>query len=433
MASFGYQSPLPTIQEHDMDPTVDTLVEIGRRDEDSTGTFSDTTNSSSSSNYEEGTKGYNGTNHTAATTTTTSTNVRRRVVVRRARSISSPSLTATFGVSPNSDMIQQEDFRESNFFWTDPTSLNDGSILTTNDYDDPGHGHDDDHDDDASSASAVISEILDPLFLEEVEAFGDVHGARRNENFDNKSCDGSSTMSVSTTVIDADVLNALRDSLHVNEHAWIEKSNGQIDPKILLWIKLFHFAHGQRLDKKRSSPYLIVNLFKNVSNVRSDMTWAQDAAHRREVGLPYISYEDYYNKEQNGLVRPYFTYIYMLACIAMMIVTFDRSEWSFADPNINPMLGPPPEVLLEMGALESRTMIENNEWWRLITPMFLHAGIIHLGINMVAMILMMRIIERSHGSLPTAGLFLVSGSAANVVSALLQPGFILVGVSTISG
>ena len=419
MASFGYQSPLPTIQEHNMDPTVDTLVEIGRRDEDSTGTFSDTTNSSSSSsNCVEETKGRNGTSNT-------SPNVRRRVVIHRARSISSPSLSATF--SPIS-MTQQEDFRERNFFWTDSTSLNDDLILTTNDYDD----HDHDHDDDASSASAVISEILDPLFLEEIEAFGDVQGARRNENFDNKSCDGSSTMSVSTTVIDADVLNALRDSLHVNEHAWIEKSNGQIDPKILLWIKLFHFAHGQRLDKKRSSPYLIVNLFKNVSNVRSDMTWAQDAAHRREVGLPYISYEDYYNKEQNGLVRPYFTYTYISACIAMILFTFDRSEWTFADPNTNPMIGPPPEVLLEMGALESRTMIENNEWWRLITPMFLHAGIIHLGINMVSMILMTRIIERSHGSIATAGLFLVSGSAANVVSALLQPGFILVGVSTTS-
>ena len=412
-----------------MDPTVDTLVEIGRRDEDSTGTFSDTTNSSSSSD-DEGTKGHIVTNNISSITrhqTTTPNNVRRRVVVPRARSISSPSLSITFGVSPTSDMTQPEDFRERNFDWTEATSLNDGSIRTTNDCDDY------DHDDDASSASAVISEILDPLFLEEIEAFGDVQGGGRgNENFDNKSCDDSSAMSVSTAVIDADVLDALRDSLYVNEHAWIEKSNGQIDPKILLWIKLFHFAHGQRLKKKRSRPYLVVYLFKNVSNVRSDLTWAQDAAHRREVGLPYISYEDYYNKEQNGLVRPYFTYIYILACVTMMVVTFDRSEWTFADPNTNPMIGPPPEILLEMGALESRTMIENNEWWRLITPMFLHAGIIHLGINMVGMILMMRIIERSHGFFATAGLFLASGVAANVVSALLQPGFILVGVSAVS-
>jgi membrane associated rhomboid family serine protease len=209
----------------------------------------------------------------------------------------------------------------------------------------------------------------------------------------------------------------------------MERSNGRIDPKILLWIKLFHFAHGQRLKKKRSIPYLVVNLFTNVSNIRSDLIWAQDAAHRREVRLPYISYEDYYKKEQNGLIRPYFTYMYILACIAMMLVAFDRNNWQIADPKINPMLGPPPEVLLELGALESRTMIANNQWWRLVTPMFLHAGIIHLAINMLAMILMMRIIEQSHGMSSTAGLFIVSGLAANLISALLQPGFILVGAS----
>jgi membrane associated rhomboid family serine protease len=160
-----------------------------------------------------------------------------------------------------------------------------------------------------------------------------------------------------------------------------------------------------------------------------DLIWAQDAAHRRQEGKPYIAWSDYYEKERQGLVRPYFTYLLILISTIMMIVAFYMNNWEIEAMKINPLVGPSPEVLLQLGALQGRRMIEDREWWRLLTPIVLHAGLIHLVMNMAVMALIGRVIERNHGFVHTGLLFVVSALGGNMLSALMQPGFILVGAS----
>jgi membrane associated rhomboid family serine protease len=236
-----------------------------------------------------------------------------------------------------------------------------------------------------------------------------------------------STRSISTTsslLDDPDVLDALRTSL---------RSPGGLaqglEPIVAVWIKLFEFAQTQRFKKYRVRPYGIVGLFSNLSDIRSDLTWAQDAAHRRKSGKPYVAWADFYRKEQQGLVRPYFTYMIILASVVMMVFAFYRNDWVIEPMKVNPLLGPSPRVLLDLGALQGRFMIENRQWWRLITPMVLHAGIVHLLLNMAVMVLIGRTIERNHGFLHTSSLFVASAIGGNMLSALMQPGFILVGAS----
>jgi membrane associated rhomboid family serine protease len=113
----------------------------------------------------------------------------------------------------------------------------------------------------------------------------------------------------------------------------------------------------------------------------------------------------------------------------MMLVAFHLNGWKIEPLKVNPLAGPTPEVLLALGALNGRLMIETGSYYRLVTPIFLHAGIIHLLINALVLRLIGRTIERSHGFWITSALFFVPAIGANIISALMQPGYILVGAS----
>jgi rhomboid protease GluP len=43
-------------------------------------------------------------------------------------------------------------------------------------------------------------------------------------------------------------------------------------------------------------------------------------------------------------------------------------------------------VLYRLGALEAETIVKGGEWWRLLTALFLHAGPVHLGANLLALL-----------------------------------------------
>jgi membrane associated rhomboid family serine protease len=219
---------------------------------------------------------------------------------------------------------------------------------------------------------------------------------------------------------DEAILKSLRSSDDGQHH----------DPTVALFFKLFKFAQMERLKKPGSTPYLIQGLFSNLSDVRSDLEWAQDATYRRQSGKPYIAWADYYAKERRGILnRPIFILCTLFICTVTMIYAFYKNNWRIESLNINPLIGPNPQVLLDMGALQGRALIEDGKWWLLITPIFLHAGIAHLLLNGAILIFLCRSIERNHGWLHTGILFIVSGMFGNMISALLQPGYILVGAS----
>jgi rhomboid protease GluP len=60
--------------------------------------------------------------------------------------------------------------------------------------------------------------------------------------------------------------------------------------------------------------------------------------------------------------------------------------------------------------------IRAGEYWRLITPMFLHDGLIHIGLNMYALIALGPELEREYGRGRYLALYLIAGFAGNVLS-----------------
>ena len=62
---------------------------------------------------------------------------------------------------------------------------------------------------------------------------------------------------------------------------------------------------------------------------------------------------------------------------------------------------------------------KDGQWWRLGTAMFLHFGLVHLGMNMWALWDGGRLVERLYGSLRFAGIFLASGLTGNLLSLIV--------------
>ena len=93
-----------------------------------------------------------------------------------------------------------------------------------------------------------------------------------------------------------------------------------------------------------------------------------------------------------------------------------------------------PEVLHQIGALEPDAVVQQGEYWRLFTALFLHAGFLHLAFNLFALYVLGPPLERSIGTIRFLACYLISGIASSAgVVALTEIGLVqesqLVGAS----
>jgi membrane associated rhomboid family serine protease len=73
--------------------------------------------------------------------------------------------------------------------------------------------------------------------------------------------------------------------------------------------------------------------------------------------------------------------------------------------------------------------VANGDWWRLITAAFLHASLIHLGLNMLALYWLGGAVETYVGPIRYLALYVVSGLAGSAGALLADPQEITVGAS----
>jgi membrane associated rhomboid family serine protease len=83
-----------------------------------------------------------------------------------------------------------------------------------------------------------------------------------------------------------------------------------------------------------------------------------------------------------------------------------------------------PGVLHRIGALEPVAVLEQREYWRLFTALFLHAGFLHLGFNLFALYILGPPLERAIGATRFLACYLISGLASSAgVVGLSKIGF----------
>lgn len=74
--------------------------------------------------------------------------------------------------------------------------------------------------------------------------------------------------------------------------------------------------------------------------------------------------------------------------------------------------------------------IKMGEYWRLVTPIFLHSSVMHILCNMYALFTLGPSLEKHYGKLSFLRLYLITGFGGNVLSYILSPYSISVGASS---
>jgi membrane associated rhomboid family serine protease len=93
----------------------------------------------------------------------------------------------------------------------------------------------------------------------------------------------------------------------------------------------------------------------------------------------------------------------------------------------NPMIGPSEEVMILMGAKQGKRMLDG-DWWRFITAIFLHSGVIHMFIT-IAFIINSKSVEIETGFWRSFFVFFLSGIFGYILSCLLIPEMVSCGAT----
>jgi rhomboid protease GluP len=77
---------------------------------------------------------------------------------------------------------------------------------------------------------------------------------------------------------------------------------------------------------------------------------------------------------------------------------------------------PTSESLMGWGANNAGNVLVYGEWWRLVTSMFVHGGLLHLGLNMWCLWNLGMLAEPLMGTFGVVAVYLLTGAAGNMLS-----------------
>ncbi|HLR01138.1 MAG TPA: rhomboid family intramembrane serine protease [Virgibacillus sp.] len=104
--------------------------------------------------------------------------------------------------------------------------------------------------------------------------------------------------------------------------------------------------------------------------------------------------------------KPFFTYI--LIVINILMYTFLEVFGGSTDT----------DTLIKFGANYNLSIVSDNEWWRIVASMFLHIGLVHLVMNMIALYYLGSIVERIYGSGRFLIIYFLAGIGGGLASFL---------------
>lgn len=113
--------------------------------------------------------------------------------------------------------------------------------------------------------------------------------------------------------------------------------------------------------------------------------------------------------------KPYMTYFFLGIQIVVFLL-------AYLFPSLN---------IESRGSMFGPLVAYYHEYWRLITPIFIHYGLMHFAVNSVVLYFMGEQVEAVYGHLRFAAIYLISGILGNLMSfALNQIGIQSAGSST---
>jgi rhomboid protease GluP len=76
--------------------------------------------------------------------------------------------------------------------------------------------------------------------------------------------------------------------------------------------------------------------------------------------------------------------------------------------------------LIRYGSGFSGLTLELREWWRIVTPVFLHGGLLHFALNSMALVRLGPLVEEEFGTERLASIYVLCGIAGSAASQLLR-------------
>lgn len=104
------------------------------------------------------------------------------------------------------------------------------------------------------------------------------------------------------------------------------------------------------------------------------------------------------------------------ANILMFGVSWFASVTAGANSGLGSLWGMNPEILRRLGWVYGPSILDG-EWYRLVTGMFLHGGVIHIGVNMMSLMNIGPAVEEVYGSAKYLFLYVTTGVLGFAVSA----------------
>jgi membrane associated rhomboid family serine protease len=145
----------------------------------------------------------------------------------------------------------------------------------------------------------------------------------------------------------------------------------------------------------------------------------------------FINSREFNQKEYraSSCRRQIFTVSTMICFIQIILLIVMIQEDGYAPSSENPMVGPPVTTLVRFGAKETALMLYKREWWRLLSPIMLHAGIFHLLSNVFIQIRIGAYLNIVYGNLKWLIIYLLAGIFGNMMSVCFLPESVGVGSS----
>nr|WP_066395953.1 rhomboid family intramembrane serine protease [Cytobacillus eiseniae] len=130
-----------------------------------------------------------------------------------------------------------------------------------------------------------------------------------------------------------------------------------------------------------------------------------------EIKLAALSIASNKTNEEKSIFnqgKPFFTYVFMVIQVAVFLLM----EWVGSSTDTS--------TLIKYGAKFNPLILEG-EWWRFITPVFLHIGFMHLLMNTMSLYFLGMAVEQIYGKARFLIIYLIAGFGGSLASFLLSP------------
>ena len=157
-----------------------------------------------------------------------------------------------------------------------------------------------------------------------------------------------------------------------------------------------------------------VNLLDFTLNLPPTLTDIDKAEEKLRLSLLYLQNPE--DESLNSLTihaKPIAKPFFLIAIMLINVVVFVLMELQGGSMNIS--------TLINFGAVTRHHTINLGQYWRLITPVFLHIGLTHLVFNSVSLIVFGSRAERYFGHARFLTIYILAGIAGNIAQIITSP------------